>query len=849
MLAITGLVPLAKIADLQVPDIIHFSGGAANQVLKWDASATSKLKWSSLPFYDVTDHGLVANSAGAAAANSTAIAALLAILPVSGATLFFPVGDYYFASLIDLTSDFGIRLEGPGAGSRASNETIASRLLYTGASGPLLKVNGTRGFEVDHLGLLYTSATYTGILVDCSGVVASTSWVYIHDSRLAGAGASSGTAQTLIKLDNTYEVEIARCTFPGKADSAIEGATVYGDAAGGFATGVSIHDNTFNGATGTGPFNDVMIRAGGEAWTIADNVVEPITAGVAGFVNTTPRGVNGLDFRGNWLGDATSGTYVKATGGTVRGFRAGGNRVRAGNGTAVLYDLRGFEGATLTGEHLNTDTAAACILVDSTTIGLVALGNYKASGVMVSGTPGGRSLYDDGTNFQFRGGQITFATGGPFSPTGITNRGLLNYDNANGNLVLNALSTGGGTTVDLYTSIGGTNAIRARSTGGDWHISGTRMVWQSQGVTGTLTWAPATSNKEIKLPNGSTDFTATGGTSQFLRQNSAGAAIDVVRPAFSDLSGSLPSGVEMAGSLLATAIAAPGTPAAGKGSVWFDSTAKTWMAKGDAGVVTHGLQSVSGAIADDGSITSSGTGGFARITAPTFDTSLAVTNASAGLTVPLTGTTSSNLDLAASGAGADAKKVRIRTAGASILFQRVTDAGTATTMAELTRTDDVLNVVGGYKANGTAGVSAGSFSTITAITSTLGLVTQLTGTSDERLKDIHDDPWTWGLAELRGIELRRFSRVLPERGAPEWGFIAQNVEASFPAAVSVERWDADPTGRERWAPGSEWKTVNERMLLGAAIKGVIQVDDEVRSLKDQIAELTARLGDLESRRN
>src|SRR6185369_15479313 len=50
--------------------------------------------------------------------------------------------------------------------------------------------------------------------------------------------------------------------------------------------------------------------------------------------------------------------------------------------------------------------------------------------------------------------------------------------------------------------------------------------------------------------------------------------------------GNIPSGTPMAGSLLATAIAAPGTPAAGKGSVYVDSTSKTLCVKNDAGTVT-----------------------------------------------------------------------------------------------------------------------------------------------------------------------------------------------------------------------------------------------------------------------
>lgn len=74
----------------------------------------------------------------------------------------------------------------------------------------------------------------------------------------------------------------------------------------------------------------------------------------------------------------------------------------------------------------------------------------------------------------------------------------------------------------------------------------------------------------------------------------------------------IPTGTTMAGSVLATAIAAPSTPASGKGSIYVDSTSKNVAVKDDAGVVKHGVQTDTGAasnyisaIADNGAITKS----------------------------------------------------------------------------------------------------------------------------------------------------------------------------------------------------------------------------------------------------
>ncbi|MES2339288.1 MAG: hypothetical protein V4537_14435 [Pseudomonadota bacterium] len=57
----------------------------------------------------------------------------------------------------------------------------------------------------------------------------------------------------------------------------------------------------------------------------------------------------------------------------------------------------------------------------------------------------------------------------------------------------------------------------------------------------------------------------------------------------------IPSGTTAAGRILATAIAAPSTPAAGKAQVYVDSTSKNLVVKDDAGTVKHGVQTAAGA--------------------------------------------------------------------------------------------------------------------------------------------------------------------------------------------------------------------------------------------------------------
>jgi hypothetical protein len=127
--------------------------------------------------------------------------------------------------------------------------------------------------------------------------------------------------------------------------------------------------------------------------------------------------------------------------------------------------------------------------------------------------------------------------------------------------------------------------------------------------------------------------TKNGVASQFLTAISDLGSVSAAQPAFTDLSGTLaggqfgpltgdvttsgyaatnvnaPDGFTQAGKVVATAIAAPGTPAAGKGHLYVDSTSKNICLKDDAGFVKHGVQTKNGtanqfltAISDLGSV-------------------------------------------------------------------------------------------------------------------------------------------------------------------------------------------------------------------------------------------------------
>jgi hypothetical protein len=138
-----------------------------------------------------------------------------------------------------------------------------------------------------------------------------------------------------------------------------------------------------------------------------------------------------------------------------------------------------------------------------------------------------------------------------------------------------------------------------------------------------------------------------------------------------------------------------------------------------------------------------------------------------------------------------------------------------------------INVKTGYYANGTAGVSAGSFSTITAITATLGLVTQLTGTSDERRK--HGIVSYYGsMAQLRGVKPISFQWNEDTGFDPlkrQYGFSAQNLLGTMPEAVEM--------GADGYYQLNQWP------ILGALVNGVNDLDIRIARLETELAALKA----------
>jgi len=249
-------------------------------------------------------------------------------------------GTYYVSSPIALDQNTALRIECSVGASRAAADSQAVNIVYSGQQGSLFTAHGVRSLEIGHCNLAYTNPAYKGDLIDLGGIkgVSDTTEVYIHDSRIGGLSKSGGHANSLIRLQSSNHIVIERNFFLN-ATTAILGPSDSIIA----ANLVSIRRNYFSG-----PFGDVAIRAGGAAWTIAENVFEPKAPNTCGALDTTPVGVVALSFRGNWIGDGHIGTCIAASRGPIQGGEFNANEIE---GAQVGISLGKSSGVSISGNH------------------------------------------------------------------------------------------------------------------------------------------------------------------------------------------------------------------------------------------------------------------------------------------------------------------------------------------------------------------------------------------------------------------------------------------------------------------------------------------------------------------
>ncbi len=166
----------------------------------------------------------------------------------------------------------------------------------------------------------------------------------------------------------------------------------------------------------------------------------------------------------------------------------------------------------------------------------------------------------DGTSITISGGIISASAGTYLPLAGGTMTGNLLFTD-------NTLDIGANGGTRPRTGYFGTSIVTPVV-----DLTGTSLVFQSAGITGTLTWSPASTNKTITLPNGTTDFTATSGVVQ---QASSGAAFTVGSVALTNLATQATNtilGNATAGSAAPTALAIGSCSTSSSALIWTTNT-------------------------------------------------------------------------------------------------------------------------------------------------------------------------------------------------------------------------------------------------------------------------------------
>jgi hypothetical protein len=367
---------------------------------------------------------------------------------VGGAQIWFPLGNYRCASSLSLSGLHNIALVGGAGSGNGYSLNPPAQLVYTG-TGSTRFIDGRSSFGLTFrdLGIRYSSASFTGMLMDFEHSTGNDAgWLLIERCLIWGISVS--TANRLINLNSAILCSVVDCHL------------AWGEIGiGGVAAGVGGYSNAINVSRCT--FANLTVSAitnAQEGWTVESCWFEGTNGGTGGMPRaywddrTAGEITTGLAWHNNWHGDAVNVTdaWFCNNDAPMRGLSIQGGLFSNGFGLGIKLT------AVVQGG-----------MISGAAVGTIDLGSVAHSALVICGN----FMTADIVNISASCHDFwAFANYNTSFPTGAT---TVRIDNPV------ELSLGNGTASGIFAPLKGVSEV---------DVNGTKVVGPRQ----TTTWGPAT---------------------------------------------------------------------------------------------------------------------------------------------------------------------------------------------------------------------------------------------------------------------------------------------------------------------------------------------------------------------
>lgn len=281
--------------------------GSSGTTMYQKVSGAGNTGWLSRgdPFIQLRDYGVDFTGA---TDNTTQLAAAIAAAASTDKILWVDPGVVSFGSSVTVNGQTNVTIMGPSNAIQGGG----AELRFTGTgSGIALNAHQARAFRLSGVRLTYSSASFTGTLLDLTGP--SNSEDLIDNAYLGSTDPTTIQTATLVNVDASHTMTFSRVKFSGCARY-VAGCSSSASFANGIYFTNSCHFDycSADGAATWGITNP------GLDWVFNGIVVEPHpTTADANFMSQISGLLSSVSFFGGWLGDATGGTWFNWQSGSL----------------------------------------------------------------------------------------------------------------------------------------------------------------------------------------------------------------------------------------------------------------------------------------------------------------------------------------------------------------------------------------------------------------------------------------------------------------------------------------------------------------------------------------------------